>query len=94
MQHTALSSKKLILSLQRRLATLRRLERTLKARQAVLRKAYTESLKAHRTRMGTMIPSAPTDLSWENTTVGLNPNRKPIHRQPQGLGGVPLEEVL
>ena len=69
-------------------------QRRLKARQAVLREAYTVSFKAHRTRMGTMIPRAATDLSWENTTVGLNPNRKPIHRQPQGLGGVPLEEVL
>jgi hypothetical protein len=93
MQPTVVSPKKLILSLQRRLATLRRLERRLKTRQAVLRKAYTDSFKAHRALVRTMIPPAATDLSWQNTTVRLNP-KKPIRRQPHGLGGVPLEEVL
>lgn len=93
MQPTAVSPKELILSLQRRLATLRRLERRLKTRQAILRRAYTDSFKPHRMRMGMMILSAATDLSWEDTTVRLNPE-KPIRRQPRGLGGVPLEEVL
>jgi hypothetical protein len=59
MQPHTVSSRELVLSIQRRLATLCLLERRLKERQATLRKAYTDSFKAHRTQLGTMSHGQP-----------------------------------
>ena len=46
MQSTTIPSWELIFSIQRRLAMLSLLERSLKERQAILRSAYTDSFKA------------------------------------------------
>jgi hypothetical protein len=54
MRPTTISSRELILSIKRRLATLSLLERRLRERQAVLRKSYADSFNAHRMQMGTM----------------------------------------
>ena len=51
MHPTASWSRELVSCIQRRMAPFRLLERRLKERQAILRNAFAECFKAHRTQM-------------------------------------------